>query len=108
MDKLIAGSIIVTMDKDRRILEDGAIAIQDDRILEGGGTLPLMEKYRPQVSQILNAHGKVVFPGFINLHTHAGLSILRGVGDETVTFPSYTRSIPQGVMLFPEDMYIFS
>jgi 5-methylthioadenosine/S-adenosylhomocysteine deaminase len=108
MDKFIAGGIVVTMDKERRILEDGAVAIQGDRILDLGDTQSLKNQYRPQPSQILNGRGKVIFPGFINLHTHAGLSILRGVGDETVTFPSYTRSIPQGVMLSPEDMYVFS
>ena len=34
--------------------------------------------------EIMDCSGKVAVPGFINMHTHAGMSLMRGVGEDMV------------------------
>ena len=50
------------------IIPDGAVAIQDDRILAVGKTEVLQEKY--EAKKIIKANDKVVMPGFVDPHTH--------------------------------------
>jgi imidazolonepropionase len=50
------------------IIEYGAVAIHDGKIIDVGGMIDLQEKYTPE-NQI-NASGRVVCPGFIDPHTH--------------------------------------
>ena len=50
------------------IIEDGAIAVQDDRILETGKTADLRAKY--QAAEMIDANGRCVTPGFVDPHTH--------------------------------------
>ena len=42
--------------------------------------------------EIMECSGKVAVPGFINMHTHAGMSLMRGVGEDMV-FHDWLRSI---------------
>lgn len=50
------------------IIEDGALAISDKHILDIGSSADLLSRYAPKRS--LDAHGKVVCPGFVDPHTH--------------------------------------
>jgi 5-methylthioadenosine/S-adenosylhomocysteine deaminase len=106
--KIITGAVVVTMNIERQIIPDGAVVINGDKIAKIGSTEAILSAYSDQEFERINANGKVLLPGFVNIHTHAGLTVLRGVGDEWATFPSYTKSIPQGVLLSPDDIYLFS
>jgi 5-methylthioadenosine/S-adenosylhomocysteine deaminase len=79
-DLVIAGGTVVTMDADRRILEDGAIAVKGDTILEVG-TRAKIEAAYPAATHI-DARNHLVLPGFINGHTHAPMTLLRGLKDD--------------------------
>jgi cytosine/adenosine deaminase-related metal-dependent hydrolase len=59
---------VVTMDPDRRIFADGAVAIEDDRIVEVGKTDELAGKYNAQ--KVIDASGKLVLLGMIDTHVH--------------------------------------
>lgn len=50
------------------IIEDGAVLVRDGVIVETGLSADLLEKY-PQEER-LDAHGRVVMPGFVDPHTH--------------------------------------
>ncbi|MFQ5943540.1 MAG: imidazolonepropionase [Anaerolineales bacterium] len=50
------------------IIEDGAIAIEGDRILEVGDSDALRSTYEPEAT--IHAVGRVVLPGFVDPHTH--------------------------------------
>ena len=52
------------------IIEDGAVAIQGDRIVLVGNTKEVLAEAGEDAS-IIDASGKVVMPGFVNPHTHA-------------------------------------
>jgi len=36
----------------------------------------------PDDAELVDCAGKVVMPGFVNMHTHAGMSMMRGVGED--------------------------
>ncbi|MDA7947758.1 MAG: amidohydrolase family protein [Hyphomicrobiaceae bacterium] len=77
---LITGATVVTLDVERNIISDGAIAIAGDRIAAVGLSDELRQRF-PN-AEILDARGKAVLPGFINSHTHAVLLVLRGTVED--------------------------
>ena len=72
VDLLVKDGLIVTMDKDRRILK-GSVAIEDGKIKAVG---KMKEKEKPD--EIIDARGKIVMPGLICSHTHMYGMLLRG------------------------------
>lgn len=78
-DLLVKNAWIVTMDAERRVFRDGAIAVMGDRIIAVG---PSAEVER-QISakETIDGHDRfVVTPGFVNCHIHiTGEPITRGV-----------------------------
>ena len=79
-DLLIVGGTIVTMDKDRRMIDDGAIAVKNNEIIAVGKRLEITKKFHAK--QTINATGKFVIPGLINTHTHIPMSLFRGIADD--------------------------
>lgn len=68
VDILIENGLLVTVDSQRRIIQDGAIAIQDNKIEDIGKTNEIKQKYKG--IKIINAKNKVVTPGLIDSHLH--------------------------------------
>lgn len=57
---------------DPGIIEDGALAVRDGRIIATGTTGELERKFRDSdLSEIIDAEGRVVMPGWVDPHTHA-------------------------------------
>jgi len=80
-DLLILGGTVVTMDADRSVVEDGGIAVLDDRIVAIGTAAEIAAAWKG--SEVIEAHGAdLVLPGLINGHGHAAMSLLRGVADD--------------------------
>ncbi|HSV77124.1 MAG TPA: amidohydrolase family protein, partial [Bacteroidales bacterium] len=79
-DYLIINALVVTMDDSFRIIENGAIAVNDGEIIELGHTGELMEVFKAR--HLIDAKGKLVLPGFINTHTHSPMTIFRGYADD--------------------------
>jgi len=61
------------------IIEDGAVLIRDEKVLEVGSTTTLLQRYPHE--DTLDAHQQVVMPGFIDPHTH-----LIWAGDRALEF----------------------
>jgi 5-methylthioadenosine/S-adenosylhomocysteine deaminase len=81
VDLLIKGGTIVTMDGERRIYENGFVAIKGERLVEVGDSQALKSKaYRAK--QTIDARGKAVLPGLINTHTHIPMTLFRGIADD--------------------------
>src|SRR5580765_4569358 len=79
-DLLIVGGTVVTMDKDRRLIEDGAVAIKDGKIAMVGKRAAVT--FHLTAKQTINAAGKVIIPGLINTHTHVPMVLFRGIADD--------------------------
>src|SRR5713226_7761752 len=88
IDMLVVGGTVVTMNAERRIIEDGAVAIKGDAIVAVGSRANIEAKYA--AAQTINAKGKLVLPGFINGHTHVPMTLLRGLRDD-VTLDEWLR-----------------
>jgi 5-methylthioadenosine/S-adenosylhomocysteine deaminase len=88
VDLLVAGGAVVTMNAERRIIEDGAVAVMGDTIVALGSRASIEAKYA--AAQTINAGGKLVLPGFINGHTHVPMTLLRGLHDD-VTLDEWLR-----------------
>src|SRR5260370_14015674 len=79
-DLLVTGGTVVTMNAERRIIEDGAVAVTGDTIVAIGPRANIEAKY--SAAQTINAGGKLVLPGFINGHTHVPMTLLPGLHEE--------------------------
>jgi 5-methylthioadenosine/S-adenosylhomocysteine deaminase len=79
-DLLIMGGTVVTMDAQRRVIADGAVAVRGDSIVAVGSRTEIEERY--EATKKIEARGTLVMPGLINGHAHAAMSLFRGVADD--------------------------
>ena len=77
---LISGGTVVTMDASRRVISNGAVAIQGEKILAVGEAAALAGAY--PAAQRIDATGHVVMPGLVNTHGHAPMVLYRGLADD--------------------------
>lgn len=78
--KLIKNARIITMDAQRRVFEDGAVAVSGSRI-EAVGERRELERRCPE-AETLDAGGMLLIPGLINAHTHIYQILYKGLGDD--------------------------
>jgi len=76
-DLLIKGGTIVTVDKDRKVIKNGVLVTEGNRIKFIGPRGKVKKKYKAE--KVINAEGKTIFPGFINAHTHMFQVLLRNL-----------------------------
>lgn len=80
IDTLIEARWIIPVEPDQLVLHHHAIAI-DQSLIQA--ILPIAEaqsQYAPKNTVVLNEH--VLIPGLVNLHTHAAMSLMRGIADD--------------------------
>jgi len=80
IDLIIEGSYIVTMDVDGTVYENGAVAIDEGLILAIGPADDILAEY--SAVRTLDGEHRIVMPGLINGHSHAAMTLLRGVADD--------------------------
>lgn len=80
VDLIVVHGTVVTMDGQRRILDNGAIAVQGDTIAALDATENIAARY--ESSKVIDARGALVLPGLINAHTHMSMSLFRGLADD--------------------------
>ncbi len=105
-DLLVTGGTIVTMDAERRVIEDGAIAVRGSAIVALGPTAEIIAQYTGARS--INASGRIVLPGLINTHNHAPMTLFRGLaGDMTLQewlekyiFPAEAKNVTEDFVLW--------
>ena len=78
---LISGGIIVTVNNQRHIIDEGSILIEDDRIVRVG-KLDEFKNY-PRAEKQIDAKGKLIIPGLIDTHVHLAQALIRGCADDT-------------------------
>src|SRR5580698_1740527 len=99
VDSIWTARYVVTMDAQRRIIENGAIAITGDHIVAVGARAQIDKGYQPK--QRVDRADAILAPGLINTHTHAAMSLFRGVADdmklqdwlEKFIFPAEARNV---------------
>jgi 5-methylthioadenosine/S-adenosylhomocysteine deaminase len=68
------------MDPQRRIIENGAIAIRADRIVATGTRADIDRNWQPK--RRIDRPNAMLTPGLINTHTHAAMSLFRGIAND--------------------------
>lgn len=80
VDTLIHAAWIVPVEPDDRVLDDHSLAIHEGRLVAVLPTADARRSYRATVEIELPAHALI--PGLVNAHTHAAMTLLRGLADD--------------------------
>ena len=79
-DLLVLGGTLVSMDKERRVIQDAGVAVLGGRIIAVGTRADISKSY--SAAQTINATGRLIVPGLINGHTHIPMTLFRGLADD--------------------------
>jgi len=105
-DWLYTARYVVTMDAQHRLIEDGAVAIRGQRIVGVGPRAEIEKQF--QAPHRLDRPEALLMPGLINTHTHAAMSLLRGLADdlrlqdwlEHYIFPAEAKNVTPDFVLW--------
>lgn len=106
VDLIIKGTLVPMVTESS--LADGALAVHEGVIVALGTADEILSGYSSE--QILDAGGKLVMPGFINGHTHVGMTLLRGVADKAKNVHEWLKNyiFPLEKKLLNEDFVYWS
>ncbi|MEO1470907.1 MAG: amidohydrolase family protein, partial [Pseudomonadota bacterium] len=96
-DLVIEGAHVVT---------PGTPDLADGRIVVTGGRIASVGPARgptPTAAEVVDGRGLIALPGLVNIHTHAILTMVRGVAEDMGFAPAYTPGVPQGHMVREEE-----
>ena len=79
LDLILEAEWIVPVAPPREVLRDHALLVREGRIV---ALLPVREARAHSARRRLALPGHVLFPGLVNAHTHAAMSLLRGFADD--------------------------
>ncbi|NIS81407.1 MAG: amidohydrolase family protein [Anaerolineales bacterium] len=80
VDLILSNALIVTMDKNERVIPEGALAITGGSIVAVGPHQEVLEAHN--AAEIIDCEGKTMTPGLVNAHTHIPMTLLRGLADD--------------------------
>jgi 5-methylthioadenosine/S-adenosylhomocysteine deaminase len=80
IDLIVQGDYIVTMDAQLSVVRNGAVAIDEGVIIAIGPADEINAEY--SATETLPKNNRIVLPGLINGHSHAAMTLLRGVADD--------------------------
>jgi 5-methylthioadenosine/S-adenosylhomocysteine deaminase len=99
VDLIVAGGTVVTMDTARHVIERGAIAVRGDTVVAVGLRSIIDQRYTSE--HRIDASDGLILPGLINGHTHAPMTLFRGIADDAslqdwlqkYIFPAEARNV---------------
>ena len=98
-DWIWSARFVITENPQRRVIENGAVAIRAGRIVGVGTKAEIDARFRAK--RRLDRPDAILAPGLINTHTHAAMSLFRGIADdlkledwlEKYIFPAEARNV---------------
>ena len=85
VDLMIETRWLVPVDPSNQVLENHAVVVHQGVIVDVLSIEAAKEKYAGNKSVVLNEH--LLIPGLINLHTHVGMTLMRGLADDIPLMP---------------------
>src|SRR4051812_33715871 len=79
-DYILSARWVLTMDAQRRVIENGAVAVRADRIADVGPRSDIERRF--SAKQRIHDPTGIITPGLINTHTHAPMVLMRGIADD--------------------------
>ena len=80
VDLIVEGQYVVTMDENQAVVKNGAVAIKDGLIIAVASAGDINKQYA--AAEHIKGDNRIVMPGLINGHSHAAMTLLRGVADD--------------------------
>jgi 5-methylthioadenosine/S-adenosylhomocysteine deaminase len=107
-DLLVTAGILATQNEARDVLRQAALAVTGGRIAAMGPAADLGRAFAP--AETLDLSGCLVLPGLVNTHTHAAMTLFRGLCDDAPLavwlaehiWPAESRLTPEAVRLGTE------
>ena len=106
LDLLICGAAAVTMEDKTPYLACADIGIKN-------GIIQFVREHNSaeaacDAKTILDGSGCIALPGFVNAHSHIGMSYQRGFADDIALFDFLDRTFPVQRIAEEEDIYVFA
>ena len=103
-DIFIENATVITLDEQRRVIRDGGVVIEGNRIKDIGKSSELQKRYK--AARIINGKDRVILPGFIDSHVHANQSFVKSLihGEPYLYWSRIFR--PFEYVMTEEDSYI--
>lgn len=79
-DLILTNAQVVTMDDQYQLFPHGAVAVRDGAIIGVGNREQVESQF--EADETVDCGEKVLLPGLINAHTHAAMTLLRGLADD--------------------------
>ncbi|MBW1712527.1 MAG: amidohydrolase family protein, partial [Deltaproteobacteria bacterium] len=79
VDLVIKGGRVLTLDPQGRTFNPGQVVVDKGRIVDVG---PEDSSPGHAAEEVLEAGGGLILPGLINCHTHAAMTLFRGLADD--------------------------
>lgn len=80
LSRLIIKNVnILTMDNEKRIIENGVVVVEDN-LIEAVGDEELLKRYKSE--NVIDGRDGILMPGMVNTHTHAAMVVFRSLGDD--------------------------
>ncbi len=80
VDILLTHGYVITMDAEMSLYPNGALAIKDNLIVAVGSAIELEAGY--EAAMVIDCQDCIISPGLVNAHTHASMTLLRGLADD--------------------------
>ena len=101
VDWIIRARYVVTMDSARSVIENGAVAVRGSKIAAVGTQADISGRFTAR--QTLDKPEALILPGLIDTHTHAPMSLFRGIADDkplhewlyNYIFPAEARNVDE-------------
>ena len=98
----ITNACVVTVDAVGTIVNDATIVIGADRKIRAIATGTLAHN----APAVIDAKGGIVMPGMINAHTHMGMTLFRGLGDDMNLEDFLGRLMPAEIAVLSHDAVV--
>ena len=105
MSILITNATVVTVDETHRVIENGAVYVEKDRIAAVGDAHVLGEQYS-NAETVVDGNGKVVMPGFVSAHNHVGYAVFRGRAEDIGHAPTHRLYLPMSGVIAQEERQV--
>lgn len=95
----VVNAQIVTVDKQGSVIDDGSLVVGADGAIRAIASGQLEHN----AAEVIDAHGAIVMPGLINSHTHLGMTLFRGLGDDMSLEDFLARLMPAEIKVLNYD-----
>ncbi len=100
MKTKFTNATIVTVNDNFDVLKNATLVVEN-------GTIVFLGTKEPSgtYDKVINCQGNIIMPGFVNTHSHAAMTLFRGLGDEVV-FEEWWKNymLPKEKLLTKEDI----